>query len=516
MMSSPLLHLLIVCFCAVRVLALAAAVPDDLSVQSSASSTKGALCCTALALVLGSKVSFPKTAGYNAFVSSYWSAQEQAIRPSCVLSATSAQDVSTTIRILAPLLCKFAVRSGGHAALAGIANIPDGVTIDLGSLNQVKLSTDKLTVAVGPGQNWGGVYTALQPQGVAVPGGRASGVGVGGSTLGDGWGFLANQAGFGCDNVVEYEVVLASGTIVTATQTSNKDLWKALKGGGGNFGIVTKFVFRTYAVSSQIWAGGIVQLAQTQDLPQLATAIYDFTANPQYKPKATLLVGYGSHPGLGLILFIQVVNLEPVDRPAVFNDFYALPGVQLYNTTSLTTLPGYAALFNLDSPSGLQQITWDFTFVSDKDTMQELWTLTDGSQLQLSNVTGIDWSLAFQPIARGMTAASDTASGGNNVLGIGQAPAQGLQLAILSASFPNAADYTKVKAVADKLLADVVAAAKRRNTYRPWVDLNHANWNQDVFASYGAANQQFLRTTAKAYDPFGVFQNLKPGGFKLW
>lgn len=104
--------------------------------------------------------------------------------PSCILLATSAQDVSKALKVLVPLSCKFAVRSGGHGAVPGVSNIQNGVTIDLRGLNGIALSKDKSTVDLGPGQTWGSVYTQLQASGVTVSGARGGSIGVGGSTLG--------------------------------------------------------------------------------------------------------------------------------------------------------------------------------------------------------------------------------------------------------------------------------------------------------------------------------------------
>jgi FAD/FMN-containing dehydrogenase len=140
--------------------------------------------CQALTSTLGSRVLYPNSTAYESSVNSYWSQQEQLISPSCVLSATSAEDVSKALRVLVPNACKFAVRSGGHGAIAGIANIEDGVTIDLTALNWILPSADGSLVSIGPGQRWGSVYAALDAIGVSVPGGRDSPVGVGGTTLG--------------------------------------------------------------------------------------------------------------------------------------------------------------------------------------------------------------------------------------------------------------------------------------------------------------------------------------------
>lgn len=144
--------------------------------------------CAALAVALKDKVSYSKSAAYNTSLQSYWSVQEEQVSPACIVSPTSSQDVSKAVKILSTAshfkVCMFAIRSGGHTAHAGSANIDDGVTIDLSALNDIKLSEDQSTVSIGPGQRWENVYEALQSHGLSVTGGRAGGVGVGGLTLG--------------------------------------------------------------------------------------------------------------------------------------------------------------------------------------------------------------------------------------------------------------------------------------------------------------------------------------------
>lgn len=121
-------------------------------------------------------------------LTSYWSQQEEQIHPQCIVSPTTSQDVSTAVKILSiPIrgeTCKFAVRSGGHTAFAGSANIENGVTIDLRALNEITLSRDRYLVTLGTGQRWGNVYAVLEKYRIAAAGGRAGGVGIGGSTLG--------------------------------------------------------------------------------------------------------------------------------------------------------------------------------------------------------------------------------------------------------------------------------------------------------------------------------------------
>jgi FAD/FMN-containing dehydrogenase len=118
-------------------------------------------------------------------VSEYWSEQEQALKPACVVNPSSAQDVSAALKVLlVNRACQFAVKGGGHMAFAGAANIQDGITIDLGDLNQFSYSSNTGLATFGPGLRWGDVYTKLAAYGRGAAGGRSADVGVGGYLLG--------------------------------------------------------------------------------------------------------------------------------------------------------------------------------------------------------------------------------------------------------------------------------------------------------------------------------------------
>lgn len=171
--------------------------------------------CQILKLGMGAKISFPNTTPYNESIGSYFSVQNNAIKPACVVSATTTKDVQEAVGILSTLSlvgkfagrkCQFAVRSGGHTPWAGSATIQDGVDIDLSALNQVTPSKNKKTVSIGPGNRWIDVYLKLDALGLGVSGGRVSSVGVGGLVTGGGMSFFAPRYGFVCDTVTEFEV----------------------------------------------------------------------------------------------------------------------------------------------------------------------------------------------------------------------------------------------------------------------------------------------------------------------
>ena len=142
-----------------------------------------------------------------------------------------------------------AVRGGGHNG-GGLGLCDEGLVIDLSGLKFVRVDTSNSTVRVGGGNLWGEVDHATHPFGLAVPAGIISTTGVGGLTLGGGVGHLSRKYGLTIDNLLEADMVLADGSFVTVNSSQNSDLFWAIRGGGGNFGIVTSFKFQAHPVKT--------------------------------------------------------------------------------------------------------------------------------------------------------------------------------------------------------------------------------------------------------------------------
>jgi FAD/FMN-containing dehydrogenase len=181
--------------------------------------------------------------------------------PALVLQPASAHDVAAAVSFARDQGLLLGVKGGGHN-IAGTAMAPGGLTLDLSRLRQVTVDPDTRLVHVGPGCQLGDVDQATQAHGLATVLGFVSETGVAGLTLGGGFGYLARRFGWTVDNLAEVEIVAADGQVRTANREEHPELFWALRGGGGNFGVVTRFSFRLHQVGPTITGGLIVWSAE--------------------------------------------------------------------------------------------------------------------------------------------------------------------------------------------------------------------------------------------------------------
>lgn len=175
-------------------------------------------------------------------------------RPAVIARCTKAEQVVAAIAFARVEGLEIAVRGGGHN-FAGHGCVDDGMVIDLSAMNDVVVDAGAKRARCGGGTTWGVLDAATQEHGLAVPGGVISHTGVGGLSLGGGIGWLSRKAGLSCDNLVSAQVVTADGRTLTASASENPDLHWALRGGGGNFGVVTEFEFALTEVGPEVQAG---------------------------------------------------------------------------------------------------------------------------------------------------------------------------------------------------------------------------------------------------------------------
>src|SRR3954451_12907976 len=196
-------------------------------------------------------------------------------RPALIARCIDAEDVATAVRFAREHSLLISIRGGGHN-IAGNAVSDNGFMIDLSAMRNVHVDTTRRTARVDAGATLGDFDRAAQAHGLATPLGINSTTGVAGLTLGGGFGWLTRLHGMTIDNLLSARVVMADGSVRTASAREEPELFWALRGGGGNFGVVTSFEFALHAVGPEVYAGFVVYpFAQTR---QVLRAWRDFCA----------------------------------------------------------------------------------------------------------------------------------------------------------------------------------------------------------------------------------------------
>ncbi|GAB1314600.1 6-hydroxy-D-nicotine oxidase [Madurella fahalii] len=475
--------------------------------------------CDALAAALPGLVVFPNSAAYDTH-NNYWSTRQAELTPSCFVAPRTAHDVSKAVKILTRYRAPFTVKSGGHIAYGGGSNIEDGITIDLVHLDDITVAPDRKTVSVGAGNRWINVSEALDPLGLAVVGGRSADVGVSGLTLGGGISYFSGRRGWACDNVVNFEVVLSSGAVVNASPTRNRDLFWALRGGGGsNFGIVTRFDLAALS-QGDLWASSLIYPGGAN--ATLVPLMHDLLVRGLAADPAAHLYFVITHaPAFGgyIVLTDQFhsAHADTASPPAVFAPFHSVPAlttnIRLANVSRLSR--------DIAQPYGERQTWWDTTVAatSSPDLLLDTVPLFEAFVARLSAAAEADNStvapfLIFQPISLNIIEAMQ-ANGGN---ALGLKPEDGpLMIMQIAATWSSAALDEVVEENCEQLITEIDALAAERGarSKNGFVYMNYAGRTQDVYAGYGRENLERLRRTAGRWDPNGRFRELWKGHFKL-
>jgi FAD/FMN-containing dehydrogenase len=235
--------------------------PDDLNLLELASVFRGELIR-------------PTDASYDA-ARRVWNAMVDK-RPAVIAQCTGVADVVAAVNFARDNDLLVAVRGGGHN-VAGKAVCDDGLVIDLSPMKGVRVDPVAQTVRAQPGVTWGLFDRETQAFGLATNGGLVSTTGIAGLTLGGGLGWLARKHGTTCDNLLSADVVTADGGVVTASQRERADLLWGLRGGGGNFGVVTSFEYRVHPVGAQVLAGAVFHPGE--DAADVLRFFRDFVAD---------------------------------------------------------------------------------------------------------------------------------------------------------------------------------------------------------------------------------------------
>ncbi|RDX53253.1 FAD-binding domain-containing protein [Lentinus brumalis] len=265
----------------------------------------------------------PGDEGYESAIARW--AKNAARKAAVVAFAKDAEDVSRAVTYARQAKLPIAIKGGGHNA-SGASSSEGGLVIDLSRyLNGVKVDTDKKLGYVGGGAIWETVDKTAIEQGLATVGGTVNHTGVGGLILGGGYGWLSGAYGLAIDNLVQATVVTADGSILTASESENSDLFWGIRGAGSNFGVITEFVLKLYPQRRTVYCGTIIYS------PDMLGALLDvtekwwhngpsekegiiqvFTRGPGHQPCIVLFVFYNGSEEEGRANFKAFLDLKPI------------------------------------------------------------------------------------------------------------------------------------------------------------------------------------------------------------
>ena len=284
-------------------------------------------------------------------------------RPLVIAQPATTEDVQKAVRFGRENNLLTSVKGGGHAA-SGHAIADGGLTIDLSLLKAIAVGPEKRTATAEGGVCWGELDAATQAHGLAITGGRVPSTGIGGLTLGSGSGWLERKLGYTVDNMIGAEIVTADGSVLHASESENADLFWGLRGGGGNFGVVTKFEYRLHPIGPTIFGGMLIfprpravevikvyrDFIETAPddiggaVALLCAPPLDFVPEPMHgMPIVAIIICYTGKPEDGESAIKPLLDLQPV-----MNMTQPMPYVELQKLIEGGNQPGFQNYWKAD------------------------------------------------------------------------------------------------------------------------------------------------------------------------
>ncbi|KAI0553969.1 FAD binding domain-containing protein [Xylaria curta] len=390
-----------------------------------------------------------------------------ALEPWCMVLPSTTQEVSAVVQTLTAHQCPFGIQSGGHGVFPGANSVRNGITVDLGYMNTSTYNVEDKTASIQPGCRW-------------------NDVGAGGFILGGGNSFWSASYGWTCDNVINFEVVLADGRIINANAEDHADLWSALKGGSGNFGIVTRFDMKTIEYTNpkhHIYGDSLTY--SSESTKDAIAAFVDFVDN-QSKDLANHAYTYG------------VIS--------AFDSIKSVPGMTS-SSLRLATIGSFTD--EIMSPKGYRNIWKTSTYKNDARVIQYAVDKFNDIVLRIEAAVSSEELLLVSMV-------SYAAANGGNMLGLEERVRYGNGVLFNTVvSLSGAESEEAALPLINEWLDSVDEFAASESLSLDWRYLNYAYSDQDPIASYGQESIEQIRATAAKYDPQGVFQKLRMSGFKI-
>jgi FAD/FMN-containing dehydrogenase len=412
--------------------------------------------------------------------------------PELIVQAASTADVGPTIALARETGLPLAIRGGGHN-VAGNGTVDGGIVLDLGGLDAVEVDPEARLVRTGPGATLADVDGATAPHDLAVPIGVVSGTGIAGLTLGGGVGWLTRRYGLTVDNLVSAEVVLATGEQVTASETDHPDLFWGLRGGGGNFGVVTSFTYRAYPLDQNVFAGTFIYeqprwrealqawIAWAADAPDDLTTIATFMVPPadwELGDQVKMFLGFawaGADRTAGETAVERLRAATPPDVAVI----------------EPTTWLAFQSAFDAAMPQGVRAYWRNASFERFDDTAIDALVEHCGRQAWFGTAADLHhMGGAFGRVADVATPFPNRSAGyWLNIYGFWADPAD------------DPARIAWVKGFSDAMQPHAMAGQ-----YVNFLGHDDVDAKQKALAAYGPAKLERLRAVKRRYDPENLFR----------
>lgn len=531
-----------------RSLVLAAAASTMTGAALASNFSSPAAACQFFNSQYGNFTSMPNSTIYNDVNINYWDAAAS-LGPACIFEPNSAELMGLAVKTLVAYNTPFALKGGGHLAIAGsskrhrnstilfhhtntyvqaftdvtlVDNINStGVLLTGNNLAQIELSEDQSLVAVGPGNTWGDVLLYLEDYDLAVVGGRMSIVGVPGLLTGGGMSNFGNEYGWASSNIDSYECVLANGDVAQVNSTgAYSDLFWALRGGGNSFCIVTNFNLRTVAVPA-LTSGKRSYGSGDEVATKFLDAVYYMAndPNPDVKGALTPVCNGGSSQNATTYSNMMFYNGDNTTAPEFFANFSS--PVLDPTDDSFGPMAGMGSAATLMSEGtdaidpGFREGWWFFTMsAGSREALQIVHdTYFAMAAEYFADVEIWITGLALNIISKEFVLAG-IANGGEDPIGLDPERAPYIMIEE-SLTWYYESDDDTIEAFYTAFNANITAQLEPYDVLTPFVYLNDANGAQDVFGGYPAENVQKLKEIREKYDPNRVYTDLMPGGWKV-
>ncbi|KAF6803641.1 FAD binding domain-containing protein [Colletotrichum sojae] len=469
--------------------------------------------CDQLNAIASNATLFPNSTAYETQRINVWDKRAN-LHPACIYMPSTAEDVAKAVEIFHANKAPFAVKGGGHmnarsnGQYPGSNTIDDGVLLALNGLNAIKGNPDDNNIEVGPGNKWVDVYQALHPYGQYAIGGRLKTIGVPGLTLIGGVSYFLNKYGFSMDNILSYDVVLGNGTQVVASNASNPELFWALKGGGSNFGIVTKFVMKTYNIPL---VTSTLQIFPESAIRQFIEATCDMALSEDGSVGAGAVINMNYNTTTKETI-PQVFGLQETtdSPPSRFANFTAIPDAttRVHNVTA----PIYWHS-QMESPNQMFRIQFGHqTIKPDAARLYEIYQAWVEAIQDVADVEGLRPTYILNIVPKSASTVAKTNGVGNT---FGLDDDQSYIWWQFTTSWARAEDDLRMTAWTQSLLARHHEINRKLGLATEFIYMGDAGEFQKPFPQYGAENLEKMRAVRDQYDPDLVFTKLNWGGFKL-